>query len=417
MGGGSSQPQQVESTNTTTNLPSYAQPYYTQLMNQAQAYTVDNLNYTPYTGQRVAGFDPMQQQAQQSVAGMTQPGQYDMATAIGTQAGLQALQGTPYKAAQFNAQQVQAPNVQTMATSYGSQPLQQYQLGDPGTFGQQQAQQYMSPYMQSAVDVQKQQAIRDAQQGQLAQNLGAARLGTYGGSRELIAATERERNLGTQLANIQATGSQAAYTNAQQQYNADRQAQMQTGQQNLQALLQTQGLQTNTGLQSALANLQSANAAQQLGATTGMQAQTANQQANLQAQQYSDAAQQFAAQNQLAYQGQALQASQDLGTLGGQQAQTDLGIYNAQNQIGGQEQQLSQQQMDTAYADFLRQRDYPIEQLGYYSNLLHGVPVGLSSTSTTYAPPPSMAAQVAGTGLAGLGLYNTFKSGSGGTNG
>ena len=50
---------------------------------------------------------------------------------------------------------------------------------DPGA---QQA--FMSPYMQNVVDVQRQEAIRGAQQGQLAQNLAAARTGTYGGARQ-----------------------------------------------------------------------------------------------------------------------------------------------------------------------------------------------------------------------------------------
>jgi hypothetical protein len=59
-----------------------------------------------------------------------------------------------------------------------------------------QAQQaFMSPYMQNVVDVQKQEAIRDAQKGQLGQNLAAARQGTYGGARQTLAMTERERNL------------------------------------------------------------------------------------------------------------------------------------------------------------------------------------------------------------------------------
>jgi hypothetical protein len=70
--------------------------------------------------------------------------------------------------------------------------------------------------MQNVVDIQKEEAIRDAQKGQLAQNLGAARQGTYGGARQLLASTERERNLGQQLAQIQAAGGQRAFEAAQQ---------------------------------------------------------------------------------------------------------------------------------------------------------------------------------------------------------
>ena len=98
-----------------------------------------------------------------------------------------------------------------------------------------QAQQmFMSPYMQNVVDVSKQEAIRDAQKAQLAVNLGAARTGTYGGARQLLATTERERNLQDQLAQIQATGSQKAFEASQQA----QQFGSQLGLQGLQAAIQ-----------------------------------------------------------------------------------------------------------------------------------------------------------------------------------
>jgi membrane protease subunit (stomatin/prohibitin family) len=107
--------------------------------------------------------------------------------------------------------------------------------------------------------------------------------------------------------------------------------------------------------------------------------------------------------------GMGLQGSQQLGQLGAQQQQTDLARIQAQAAAGAEQRQLQQQRLDTSYADFLRQRDYPMEQLGYFSNLLRGVPVQLGSTQTTYAQPPSLASQVAGLGLAGLGMYNLAK--------
>ena len=73
---------------------------------------------------------------------------------------------------------------------------------------------FMSPYMQNVMDVQKAAAIRDAQKTQLGADLGAARQGSYGGARQLLATTERERALGGQLGEIQAKGQQAAYEQA-----------------------------------------------------------------------------------------------------------------------------------------------------------------------------------------------------------
>ena len=71
---------------------------------------------------------------------------------------------------------------------------------------------------------------------------------------------------------------------------------------------------------------------------------------------------------------------------------------------------MQQRQLDMQYADFLRQRDYPVEVLGQYSNILRGLPITPSSTQTTYAPPPSMASQILGTGLGALGLSKTLGS-------
>jgi hypothetical protein len=74
---------------------------------------------------------------------------------------------------------------------------------------------YMSPYVQNVIDVNKAEALRDAQKGLLSGNLAAARQGTYGGARQLLAQTEQDRNLQTKLGNIQATGMQNAFDAAQ----------------------------------------------------------------------------------------------------------------------------------------------------------------------------------------------------------
>lgn len=90
-------------------------------------------------------------------------------------------------------------------------------------------QQYMSPYQQNVVDVQKAEAIRDAQKGMMAQNLGSVKQGTYGGARQLLAQTELDRNLQTNLGRIQAQGLQGAYEAAQKGLEAERTAQLQRG--------------------------------------------------------------------------------------------------------------------------------------------------------------------------------------------
>ena len=174
-----SAPSAPTSTSQTT-IPEYAKPYAEKMLGKSEALTESP--YQAYGGQRMAGSTPEQQAARQSVAGMQQPGQFAAGTGLAAAGGLGALgAGQQYM---------------QMATD----PMAQ--------------QAFMSPYMQNVVELQKQEAIRDAQKGQLAQNLGAVRQGTYGGARQLLAGTERERNLQQNLANIQAAGSQKAYEDA-----------------------------------------------------------------------------------------------------------------------------------------------------------------------------------------------------------
>ena len=58
--------------------------------------------------------------------------------------------------------------------------------------------------------------------------------------------------------------------------------------------------------------------------------------------------------------------------------------------------------MDQRYADFLRQRDYPKEQLDFYHRMVRGLPGDTKSSLTTYGREPSLGREMAGLGLAAL---------------
>jgi hypothetical protein len=124
---------------------------------------------------RVAGLSPMQQQIGTELGSMATPSQFTMGTGAGA-LGLGAL---------------------------GSM------------LSPEQTAMYMSPYQQNVIDVNKAEALRDAQKGLLAGNLASAKQGTYGGARQLLSQTEQDRNLQTKLGNIQATGMQNAFDAAQ----------------------------------------------------------------------------------------------------------------------------------------------------------------------------------------------------------
>jgi hypothetical protein len=125
------------------------------------------------------------------------------------------------------------------------------------SFGQPQAQQYMSPYMQSVVENQQRDAQRQADIATTGRNAQAVGSGAFGGSRQAIMDAEANRNLALQKGDIQSTGLQNAYTQAQSQFNADQQRQLQglgaLGSQGQNLYGQTTG---NINLQSQLGGVQ-----------------------------------------------------------------------------------------------------------------------------------------------------------------
>ena len=433
MGKGSgSQPTQQNV--VQTNLPEYAKPYFMNLMDRAQA-----ASYTPYQAygqERIAGFTPEQMGVQSELLGLGTPEQFGTASNLLGSAAQRSVQAGQYTPTQFNTQQVSAPKLQQyqmgdVGDVRGSQikasMIDAAQMAGPDQFGRAQAKQYMSPYMQAVVDVQKRKALEDAQKTQLAAGLGAGQ-GTRGGARQLLATTQREKALGLQMGDIQAKGLQSAYEQAQMQFERDRAAKTQVGMANLNAeqqarvqnaaaQLQAQGMTADQALRAALANQQAGltvgqqNLAaklgvQQLSAQQKMQGALANQQQFLEAQRLAEQSRQYGKTLGLQGLAQSMQGAQMLGQLGTAEQEAIMRRLQAQGAVGAERRSLQQQKLDQRYADFLRQRDYPMEMLGYYSNILRGVPVQLGSTSTTYAQPPSLASQATGLGLAGLGMYN-----------
>lgn len=85
-----------------------------------------------------------------------------------------------------------------------------------------------------------------------------------------------------------------------------------------------------------------------------------------------------------------------------------LGLAEALSGVGSKVQQRQQAGLDLAYKDFVAQRDYPAQQLALYSQLLQGVPVTPTSTTTTTEPAPDFLSQLAGLATSGAGLWNLF---------
>ena len=333
-GGGGGQPNTTYS--QTSNIPEYAQPYVEQMLGAAQGeiFNADGTSIKPYKpfssnpNDYFAGFSPMQKQAQQQAQNMQVTPETGMAAGMAGAAGLGGL-GTQYNPMGAYSQQ----------------------------FGQQQADQYMNPYMQNVVNVQQAAAQRQADIAGTQRNAQAVGAGAFGGSRQAVTDAEANRALADQKNAIQAQGLNTAYTNAQQQFNADQAARMQAQQANI--------------------------GQQQFGASLGMQ--------GLQT---------------------GLQAAGQLGQLGQNVYGQQMGINQLQNQYGAQQQAAEQAKINQQIQDYATAQQYPMLQLANMSALTRGLPMQ-NATTQIYQAAPSPISQLAGLGTAAYGLSQL--SGLGGT--
>jgi len=247
-GGGSSGPTETRVVNS--DLPEYVQPYFERLLQRGEAES--NQPYTPYEGERLAYFSPDELASQGMTRGYAQAGtprEYQLASQRAAQLG--GPYGSQYQAGQYGSgyqagQQRESYDAQTYQPGYQAQGLQSgyqaqdnfstynpnarqsgYQAGQVGPAFQQlgyeeNIDRFMSPYQQAVTDVQKREATRQSEMMGDKTADAASMSGGLGGYREAIMQAERERNLGTQLDDIQAKGSQAGFQSAQQQLAAER---------------------------------------------------------------------------------------------------------------------------------------------------------------------------------------------------
>ena len=311
-GGGSAPP--AQQTVTNTSIPEYARPYVENMLGKTEALTDINQNpYQTYGGERIAGFNPAQQQAFQNVQNMQTAPQIGQATGLAGASGLGSI-GTAGQMGQVGQQ-------------YANQATNPYA---------QQA--YMSPYIQNALqpqlaEMQRQYDITGQQEKGRAVGQGA-----FGGNRQALMQSENERNKNMAMNAAIGSGYQNAFQAAQQ--------------------------------------------AQQFGAGLGLQG----------------------LQGQLQGFGQAGQAANTLGQLGQTQYGQQMGINQAQQQVGAIQQAQAQQGLDLAYQDFLKQKNYPYQQLAFMSDMTRGLPLSQSSQAM-YSAPPNAVSQLGGLGMSALGIY------------
>lgn len=323
--------------------------------------------FTPYSTdprQYVAGFSPLQQQAQSNAANIQVPGQFNQATGMAGAAGMGGLgsaQGGGYyggMGASYGAQAANlAPSAAFAGRAYANQVTNPYAVSA-----------YMSPYQQNVVDKQMESARRQADISTQSRQAAATRAGAYGGARQAIENAEANRALQSQLGNIEAQGLQSAYQQAMQN--------MQFGSSlGLQGLGQA-GQLYGTGMQGAGVGLQGIGASQ-------------------------------------AGYGLAGQAAGQLGQLGTQQLAAQQGIIGLQNQFGGQQQAQQQAITNQAIQNYAAQQEAPYNTLSQFNALLRGYAVP-GQTMTQYQAAPSPLSQLAGIGGTAASIYGLTQKKAGG---
>lgn len=174
-------------------------------------------------------------------------------------------------------------------------------------------------------------------------------------------------------------------------------------------LARTQGISVDEAARIQAA--QAAELARTQGINIGEQARVQGAQAGeLSRVQGAQAAENLAA-NQFGLDALKLQGQQAGQLAGLSEQERAAQIQNAQllEGIGKAQQGETQAGLDIGYQDYLRQQGYPEEQLGFYSDILRGLPVADAGTTTqqgyqSYNPLQ----QALGAGLSGLSLYKAF---------
>lgn len=176
-----------KSTVTSSHLPKYAKPYFTGMLQSASAES--RRPYEEYGGQRTADLSPEEVEAQEAVRQKYRDGDIpEFAQA----------QGMLNRASEVSA--------------------------SPRMWDQDAYKQYASPYFEEVIDIEKRNAARDAARFNVQASLGHASRDNLGGYRSGILAANRADDLGQRMYDIERTGRNDAWNQAQASMRADEAA-------------------------------------------------------------------------------------------------------------------------------------------------------------------------------------------------
>lgn len=322
--------------------------------------------YTPYTGETIAGMTPLQEQAMSGFGNLNMGGQtYDQA--IGVQQRLTGFDPRDMSAAQL----AEAERMQGVGAVRGARAPGQIGVD---TLAATSFDPYLSPYTQNVIELGQQDIERQRQMASNTLGAQAEAAGAFGGSRQAV----QEGVLAGEALR------QAGALSAQQRQQAFTQA-LQSGQFDIGNVQQARALQSGQQMAAETLGQQAreAAAARDQAARAGNMA-AANQFAQQQAQ-LQQAANAANYQGQFQAAGIQGQAANAMGALAGQRLQSEIAGLGAQMSAGEQQRALEQAQLQSDYAMFQEQQAYPLTQLNAVLAAGSGVPAGLG-TVTSHDP-------------------------------
>lgn len=319
---------------------------------------IANAEYSPYTGELIAGMTPLQNQALSGFGNLNMGGAtYDQA--IGIQGGLTGFDPRDMSAV-GGVRSAVAPD-QIAVNQLASTNF------DP----------YMSPYTQNVIDAGQADIERQRQMASNTLGAQASAAGAFGGSRQAVQEGVLAGEAARAAADLSATQRQQAFTQA-----------LQSGQFDIGNVQQARTLAA--GQQMTAETL-----AQNAREAAAARAQAANL-ANFQGQ--------FTAAD---IQGRAANA---MGALAGDRLSSEISGLGAQMAAGEQQRALEQAQLQADYAMFQEQQAYPMTQLNALLSAGSGIPAGLGTV--TQRDPFGMlnpfGSLLGGVGAVGRGFPNMF---------
>lgn len=359
-GGGGGGAQTVEQ----TNLPGYAEPYFTSLLDRGLSLSEEA--YSPYPNARVVNrsADTLNSQsmvrniAEKSGAGFSKAFNY-ADQGIG-----KLLAGGP---------QIDRNSIRNVNRRMIDRP------GDvtAGKFTDASIDNYMNPYVQSVLDPAigdarsaYQTALRDA-------GSNAAKAGAFGsarhGVREGVAADKFARGIGALSGELRS----AAFTDAAGRITTDQ----------------------DRGLRAALTNQQVAKEIGMADVANALKTDMYNSDVDFKVQSQN-------AQTELDAIKSALSGATAMADIASTGMNAGLRGADALSRVGSQNEAYGQALLDQDYEDFLNQQNYEWRNLQKFNELLRGLPV--SPNTAQYVAPPNTASQLAGLGIGGLGLYKAM---------